>query len=248
MQIENEYYSDIRPKRIPRHEETPLQALKKRGVEYIEVRNTDINPLLPLGIDLQQTLFLDTFLISCLLMGDEILSPAECRKVSDNLKIVTTRGREPGLKLSNPTGEIDLENAGTEIIHELEATAVLLDQLHNTNKYTLAVKDQFLKIQDDTLTPSSMVLTSLEQSELDYSEWILEKSKEHRDTLKKSNQNEATFTYLTQQAEESVVKQKQIEDSDTMEFAEFLKVHRTGENEKSADLLCSDKNRKQQLP
>ncbi|MFW2366866.1 MAG: glutamate--cysteine ligase [Desulforhopalus sp.] len=243
LQIENEYYSDIRPKRIARHEETPLQALENRGVEYVEVRNTDINPLLPLGMDIQQALFLDTFLISCLLMGDELLSPVECRKLSDNLRLVTTRGREPGLNLYTLTGEIDLKDAGVEIIRELESTATLLDQLHNTDKYSLSVKAQFTKIQDVALTPSAMVLTSLKESGLEYSEWILEKSKNHRNTLRNLNQNEATLSNLTQQAEESLIRQKQLEDSDTLEFDEFLKIHRTGKKVNSVELLPNDKNR-----
>ena len=35
LQIENEYYSDVRPKRVARHDETPSQALEARGVEFL---------------------------------------------------------------------------------------------------------------------------------------------------------------------------------------------------------------------
>ena len=52
LQIENEYYSSIRPKRVTDSGERPIQALMARGVQYIEVRCLDINPFLPLGIDL----------------------------------------------------------------------------------------------------------------------------------------------------------------------------------------------------
>jgi glutamate--cysteine ligase len=85
-----------------------------------------------------------------------------------------------------------------------------------------------------------MVLASLEESKLDYSEWILEKSKEHKDTLFKSYQNEAVFRDLARQAEESVVKQRQIEESDTLEFDDFLKIKRTGGKEYSTELLADD--------
>lgn len=228
LQIENEYYSDIRPKRIAEEDETPLQALKNRGVEYIEVRNTDINPFLPVGIDLPQALFIDTFLLSCLLMGDELLSPAECQNASENLQKVTTKGREPGLKLSTPTGEIGIKNAGSALLSELESTADLLDKLHNTKSYSLSVNAQMEKIKNPDLTPSSMFLNSLRETGLDCSEWILLKSKEHKETLTQSSLDEATFTYFTKQAEESVVEQKQIEESDNMDFDQFLKLNRTG--------------------
>ena len=67
LQIENEFYSAIRPKRTTHSGETPLQALEARGVEYIEVRCVDLNPLLTGGIDAQSMRFLDTFLLFCLL-------------------------------------------------------------------------------------------------------------------------------------------------------------------------------------
>lgn len=228
LQIENEYYSDIRPKRIANKDETPLQALNRRGVEYIEVRNTDINPFLPAGIDLQQALFLDVFLISCLLMGDDILSPSECKKLQNNLQTVTIRGRQPGLLLANLKGEIDIKDAGTELINDLALTATLLDQLHNTDKYSLSVKAQAIKIQDSTLTPSAMCLDSIIKSGLGYDEWIFEKSKEHKKSFDQQMVNESTFKQFEQEVEKSIIKQKQIEDSDTIGFDEFLKHHRIG--------------------
>ncbi|WP_121370686.1 glutamate--cysteine ligase, partial [Pseudomonas aeruginosa] len=48
LQIENEYYSSIRPKRVTYTGERPVQALAARGVQYVEVRCLDINPFLPL--------------------------------------------------------------------------------------------------------------------------------------------------------------------------------------------------------
>ena len=228
LQIENEYYSDIRPKRIANKDETPLQALSRRGVEYIEVRNTDINPFLPAGIDLQQALFFDVFLISCLLMGDDILSPSECKKLQNNLQTVTIRGRQPGLLLAALKGEIDIMDAGTELINDLALTATLLDQLHNTDKYSLSVKAQAKKIQDSTLTPSAMCLDSIVKSGSGYDEWVFEKSKEHKNFFDQQMVNDSTFNQFEQEVEKSIIKQKQIEDSDTKGFDEFLRDHRTG--------------------
>src|SRR5260370_19628494 len=44
LQIENEFYSTIRPKRVIRPGERPLHALRERGVEYREVRALDLAP------------------------------------------------------------------------------------------------------------------------------------------------------------------------------------------------------------
>ena len=230
LQIENEYYSDIRPKRIAKKDETPLQALRKRGVEYIEVRNTDINPFFPVGIDLQQSLFFDVFLISCLLMSEDILSPSECKQLQNNLQKVTTNGRQPGLRLAILNDEVDIKEAGLDLTGEFAQTATLLDQLHNTDAYSLSVKAQTLKIQDSSLTPSAMCLASMRESGAGYDEWMLKKSKEHKTSFTQKEINGATFKHFEQQVEESIARQKQIEDSDTIGFDEYLKLYRTGKS------------------
>eukprot|EP01030_Chromulinospumella_sphaerica_P010684 gene10684-10492_t len=50
LQIENEFYGTIRPKRTVRTGERPLHALRERGVEYVEVRLMDLDPFVPVGI------------------------------------------------------------------------------------------------------------------------------------------------------------------------------------------------------
>ena len=47
--------------------ERPITALKKHGVEYVEVRCLDLDPYLSTGIDSKQIQFIDTFLMLCLL-------------------------------------------------------------------------------------------------------------------------------------------------------------------------------------
>jgi glutamate--cysteine ligase len=232
LQIENEYYSDVRPKRVPEAGETALLALRKRGVQYIEVRNTDINPLLPLGIDLQQALFLDTFLISCLLMSDDLLSPDECKRVTENLQNVTTRGREPGLDLLCLDGKVKLKDAGLQLMEQFGKTAGLLDQLHNTSIYSEALALQREKLQDPSLTPSAQILDRLKSSGLEYTQWIVQISKEHKETLQQSPQNEELLANLARQAVASIAKQAEIEANDTLDFDEFLRRNRTGGIEK----------------
>mgnify|MGYP004715009245 CR=1 FL=1 len=92
LQIENEYYSNIRPKRVAYTGERPIQALVARGVQYVEVRCLDINPFLPVGIDLTQSRFLDAFLLLCALDDSPQLDNAECTQCSSNFLSVSRRG------------------------------------------------------------------------------------------------------------------------------------------------------------
>ncbi len=99
LQIENEYYSAVRPKRTTRREEKPIQALEARGVEYIEVRCMDLDPFLPVGIDGPGARFLDAFLLYCLLEDSPQISDCECAHLDDNFRKTVARGRELGLLL-----------------------------------------------------------------------------------------------------------------------------------------------------
>src|SRR5690606_29587178 len=63
LQIENEYYSNIRPKRSTGRCERPATALADRGVQYIEVRCLDIDPESPTGISASTSRFMDAFLL-----------------------------------------------------------------------------------------------------------------------------------------------------------------------------------------
>ncbi len=222
LQIENEYYSDIRPKRGIRSGEKPLAALRTSGVEYIEVRLLDINPFLPVGIDRPQTLFLDAFLISCLLMSDAVLCPAECRMVIDNLHKVLTRGREPGLLLVTPRGEDTLAGIGNALIEKIKMTGELLDRVHRTKDYSMAIDEQMRKLEDPGLTPSARVLAALQKTGLEYTEWILQKSRAHKDFFLGLTSDAAVLEDLAGAAEESLRKQQQLEAGDTVNFDQFL--------------------------
>jgi len=222
LQIANEYYSDIRPKRTTRTGEKPLHALRQKGVEYIEVRNTDINPFLPVGIDTRQALFMDTFLVTCLLMGDDHLPPTECKLISDNLRQVTTRGREPGLILTTASGETTLADAGKNLLVQLRSTGELLDQVHKTTAYSKSIDAQMEKLEDASLTPSAQVLMALQKSGLDYTEWILKKSREQRETFAHSASNPAVSNDLAAKARASLQEQQELEAGDSLNFDQFL--------------------------
>jgi glutamate--cysteine ligase len=223
LQIENEYYSDIRPKRVTQSGEKPLHALRKSGVEYIEVRNIDVNPFLPVGIDTEQALFMDSFLVSCLLMSDEDISPTECRIVNDNLQKVINRGREPGLLLSTSRGETTpLTEIGNMLLAQVQMTGELLDQVHETKAYGLSIATQKQKLEDASLTPSARVLTALEKTGLSYSQWIMQKSGEHKDFFSSSPLSVPELNNLVQKAKASLQKQQQIEAADKLTFDQFL--------------------------
>src|SRR5690242_7114736 len=118
LQIENEFYSTIRPKRVIRPGERPLHALRERGVEYVEVRVMDLDPFCAIGITPQTVHFLDVFLLHCLLSESPSDTIEEVRAIATNKQEVASRGREPGLRLQRGAESLELRLWARELLDE----------------------------------------------------------------------------------------------------------------------------------
>ena len=221
LQIENEYYSDIRPKRIPKDGELPLEALKKYGVEYIEVRNTDLNPFMPLGINVPQMAFFDLFLTWCLLSESAEITNKEYQQIKDNQSKTVFEGRRPGLMLAKGDESISLQQWGLDVLNEMKELAVLMDKASNTTFHTDALNQQKLKLADSSLTPSAQVLRQLEDTGMEYGKFTLLQAMQHKKTLSEPLGADITKKW-EELAQQSLDEQRHIEESDTLSFAEYL--------------------------
>jgi glutamate--cysteine ligase len=152
---------------VTRAGEKPMDALRERGVEYIEVRILDTNPFFPVGIDAQQIRFLDAFLLYCLLSNSPDLSPQECEEIKSNQQKIVLDGRRPCLKLNKKGLPVDVKAAAKSLLTEVQAITNLLDKAHGelpntfTNKnelYNQSLKAQFDKIENSELTPSGLMM------------------------------------------------------------------------------------------
>lgn len=222
LQIENEYYSDIRPKRVALSGEKPVHALLERGVEYIEVRNTDINPLLPVGIDQSQADFLDAFLVTCLLSDPSDVDSHECELINRNNNLVVNQGRAPGLMLTKDNQPITVPEWGSQILSDIRKTAAVLDKVAGDSRYTDAVCAQQAKLDDPSLTPSAQILEQMKTSGLSYEAFILQQSRQHRETITRMGLDAKQQQYLDDLSLSSIAEQQQIEMSDTIDFDTYL--------------------------
>jgi glutamate--cysteine ligase len=159
LQIENEFYGTIRPKRVIAPGERPLHALRERGVEYVEVRCMDLDPFEPLGISVWTLRFLDVFLLHCLLSDSPPDTPAEIAQLGRNQLRVAARGREPGLRLQRDEGEVSLNDWGGQLLQELAPIAAALDAAHGTLEHREALANALGAWSDLAQTPSARVLS-----------------------------------------------------------------------------------------
>jgi glutamate--cysteine ligase len=161
LQIENEFYGTIRPKRVIRSGERPLHALRERGVEYVEVRCMDLDPFEPVGIGPETMRFVDVFLLHCLLADSPPDTPHELVALARNQQRAAARGREPGLKLERGESEVALVDWGVEIVEACEPIARRLDALHGGEAYAQALRDARAALAQPSTLPSARVLETL---------------------------------------------------------------------------------------
>lgn len=222
LQIENEYYSDIRPKRVTRHDETPSQALEARGVEYIEVRCIDLDPFAPLGVDATEIRFVDTFLMWCLLSESPWISDQECERLDDNRRLVVERGRQPGLQLVDGGQARSLNDWGEDIFAQLEQVAELLDQLEEGHPHGEALAELAPRLGDVSLTPSARLMARLQERDEDYSDAMMALARQQAAELAEKPINCTREPMLDQLVATSHQQQRDIESADRLSFADFL--------------------------
>lgn len=222
LQIENEYYSSIRPKRVVHSGERPIQALLARGVQYVEVRCLDINPFLPLGIDLEEARFLDAFLLFCALEESPTLGGIECRDCTNNFLKVVTEGRRPGLHLQSDGGEVLLQDWANRLLERIAAVANLLDRGQPQAPHGKALQAQRDKVSDPGLTPSAQILNSLRENQESFTRFALRQSLQHARYFRSqplSPEQQQNYEAL---ASQSLAQQAEIEQSDSIPFDAFV--------------------------
>jgi glutamate--cysteine ligase len=224
LQLENELYAPIRPKRTPRAGERALVALERRGIDYIELRTLDINPFTPFGVEIQQLRFLDLFLVWCLLRPSPMLEPAEIERNRQNMSCVALEGRRPGLQLLTVQGEQPLREWGDQLFDELQMVAQLLDRANGRVHYQLALQAQREKLADPDKTLSAQLLTHLLQNNLDSAEFGRQQAELFRQQLRDAPLQYWEANYFTDEAQASLLRQQELEADDHLPFADFLQL------------------------
>ena len=222
LQIENEYYSIIRPKRITQGSERPVEALEARGIQYVEARCIDVNPFLPLGIDLEQARFLDVFLLYCALQDSPRLVGGECSICSANFMTVVKQGRQPELMLERKLGPISLRSWADELFSDMQACAELLDKAYATDEHTAALANNYQKVLNVELTPSAQVLAQMQAQQQSFSQFSLAQSKQHAADLAAQPLTAEQLAHYQQLASESIAARQAIEQQPQLPFAEYL--------------------------
>ena len=232
LQIENEFYSPIRPKRSSKTGQAPLRALSEEGVEYIEVRCIDLNPFLPLGIDRDQIDFMDLFLLTCLLSESLPSDQDEHTRILNNQKTMVNEGRSPDLMLHDTDGPRSFENWSKSIFQEMYVLADILDKKIPTKKYNGVLKKFEVLIERPSLTPSGKILDAMQKSQKTFFQLAMDLSLKSNEYLRRKEFGPNKIKKYTDMAIQSHKDQSIIEAADSTTFSKFLKKYYEQYNEK----------------
>ncbi len=219
LQIENEFYGTIRPKRVIYPGERPLHALRERGVEYVEVRLMDLDPFEPVGINAQTMRFIDVFLLHCLLNDSPDDTPQEIDELAQNQHLTAARGREPGLRLLRGGREVTLIDWGAELVAQCAPIAAEMDAAHGGSLYGDAVRAASAALAAPDSLPSARVLAAMASAHDDsFIRFVRAQSEKTRVELLGlpfPAELQSRFEAMTV---DSLNEQKKIEAADTMPF------------------------------
>ncbi|HTV78120.1 MAG TPA: glutamate--cysteine ligase [Steroidobacteraceae bacterium] len=224
LQIENEYYSFIRPKRVAASGERPTRALLRAGVEYVEVRALDVSAFDPVGVNQSKLRFLEAFLALCVLKDSPPIDADEQALLDQNHVTVARRGREPGLTLWREGRSVTLQSWAAELLDSMGGICEVLDRGDPARPYATALAAQSAKLADVRLTPSARLLTELAATGESFFELALRMSSLHKAYfLDLHTPNPQRLAELSSAAEQSLRRQREIEGADRISFEAYLK-------------------------
>jgi glutamate--cysteine ligase len=221
LQIENEFYGTIRPKRVILPGERPLHALRARGVEYVEVRLMDLNPFEAIGIDAGAARFLDLFLLHCLLNDSPPDTPDEIVALEANQHLTAARGREPGLALRRGAGDVPLADWASELASELAPIAAAMDAAHGGSGYADALAGARAALNAPGTLPSARVLQAVRREGDSFVAFARQRSQAARAALLALPYGPELKARFASLASQSVAEQRRIEEQDSVPFETY---------------------------
>ena len=222
IQIENEYYSTIRPKRVCPSGERPINILRSEGIEYLELRCVDLDPFSPIGIKRSQIDFLDLLLLLCLIKESPSLDKEESAYLKENHRRVVNHGRSPDLQIYFENKEVNAITLAKSLINQMDEICQELGQFSSEiDHWIKSLKEQEEKIKNLELTPSGKLIKKIIKEGLSHQDLGVEIALEHSEFFQ--HYNGSLQEDFKKEAFMSTEKQANIESEEELSFEDYLK-------------------------
>lgn len=222
LQIENEYYSTVRPKQIARRREKPTHALMERGVQYVEIRSLDLNPFSPLGISIEQLRFFEVLFVHCLLGDSKLIDRREREEIDIDEYEVAHFGRRKNLQLRRQGENVSLIDWCKEIFVGLKLIAEQMDKSSASKNYSEAVVKFEASIYDTEQTFSAQILATMDQQKYSYYDYVASLGEQYCDCSTRGELNIDIKKQFDKEVKKSRHKQLALERDTLLDFDSFL--------------------------
>lgn len=223
LQIENEYYSSARPKRVAHSGERPTAALRRGGIEYVEIRSLDINVFDPVGVNQNEMRFMEAFLIYCLLEESPFIDDDGWREVATNQSGTAHNGRNPKFRLQRDGREVELRQWANEILDDVIAIAEIIDRGEGGDAYVQSVNAQRELLKNPEATPSARILEDMKQGKTGFYHFAMACARGHKDYFAALEQlPDDRLRLYEDEATQSIQRQLEIEAADEMSLEDYL--------------------------
>jgi glutamate--cysteine ligase len=139
-----EYYNVIRPK----NSKGNLSALKEYGIEYLELRLLDINPLYKLGISLEDLYFVHLFIIFAFLLDENNFDEIIFNESLHNHLQVADNGRKKEIDIIYNEELISIKKISTNIINKLREITTIIGQRETYLSHVLDIYHDMIDNHD----------------------------------------------------------------------------------------------------
>tara|TARA_B100000963_G_scaffold360162_1_gene390003 strand:+ start:3044 stop:4603 length:1560 start_codon:yes stop_codon:yes gene_type:complete len=224
LQIENEYYSTIRPKRVCPKGERPINILEKKGIDYVELRCIDLNPISFIGITEEQIYFLDLLILYSFFSDSPEITKEESIELFKTHKKVVIEGRMPNAKIKTLDGEISIQEEALKILNGMEEIANFMDSevsIDGKRFWSKNLKHQKKVLENLDYSLSGTLLREIQDRNISYQEYGMELSAAHKKQMNELSLNdENDFTGI---ARESLLEAEKLEKDNQIGFEDYLK-------------------------
>jgi len=223
LQIENEYYSFVRPKQPIERGEKPTHALRERGVRYVEVRALDVNVYHPLGVNDTELRFIEALLLLCVLEDSAPIAPDEQQQINRNQAAVARHGRNPDLRLERNGDSVALRTWAAELCSALQGICEALDGRDRERGYGRALAEQVEAVHDADRTPSARILAEMRRGREPFSEFAMRLSMQHARYFRELPMSPEVERLYREAARDSLAEQARLEADESVSFKEYLR-------------------------
>lgn len=183
IQSAKEYYNPIRLKSLGSSD--MIANLLTKGIDYLEVRLLDLNPLNLQGISKETLYLVHLFMIYTLLKENHSITCKEQKEFFKNYEIVAVSGRNENTVIYENGVPVLLKDKGREILEEMNEIVDLL--FSNNREFKEVIENSLEKINNSKNTFSEELLEDVKEE--GYIAFHMRKTKEYLEDFKKKEFN-----------------------------------------------------------